>query len=132
MRLIAHLSLLQLLKRRIEHWVASPVTVIEVPPFGVVDREALVLHRGPEQIAVPALWRGAADVIGPRTIGELIVAARHLDGLAGTTIVESQIDRAPAIVTRALCRIGHEQPILLRRGVPEDLGHIPGTVCIVN
>src|SRR6266550_5931696 len=40
--------------------VRVPVTVIEVPPFKLVDRESFGLHRTPEQFAILFLLRGPA------------------------------------------------------------------------
>lgn len=48
----------------VEDGVALPILVVEVPPFVVVDGEALLFHGAAEEAAVEALERGAAGVIG--------------------------------------------------------------------
>src|SRR5688572_31399137 len=45
---------------------------------------------------------------------------------------EREVDRAAAIVPRAVGRVGHEVPQLARRGVPEHLGDMPGAIGVVD
>src|ERR1044072_1963902 len=84
----------QLLERRVPDPVGLPILVIEVPPLGGVDREALPLHRGPEQLPTPARARGPAGIIRIGAAGELVVGARHLDRAAGPEVVEREVHRA--------------------------------------
>src|SRR5262245_10252872 len=89
---------LDLLERQVQDRILLPILVIEMPPFGFVDGKAFGFHRSPQEIALPALWRGAAGVGGIGAIRHFVVAADHGDGLTGLTIVQRQIHRAAAIV----------------------------------
>src|SRR6266404_2884709 len=82
----------QFLKRRVADGVFAPVLVIEMPPFGFVDGEAFGLHGPAKQVAVPALQRSAAGVVGKGARRHFVVGAGHFDGLAGFYVVERQID----------------------------------------
>src|SRR5262249_38810674 len=96
----------QLLERLVADGVLAPVLVVEVPPLRLVHREALRLHRPAQQVAVPALKRRAPDVVRVRAVRHLVVAADHLDRLAGLAVVQRQIDGAAAVVPRPLLRVG--------------------------
>ena len=45
----------QLLEPPVDDRILRPVAMVEVPPLDLVDREALGLHRPPQQLAMPAL-----------------------------------------------------------------------------
>src|SRR5262249_55161172 len=93
------------LKRKVTCWVLLPLPEVEVPPLVAVDGEALCLHRSPQQLAVPALQRRPAREVRVGAVGHLVVAARHLDRLAGLHVVQRKSDAAAASVPRALHRV---------------------------
>src|ERR1700676_4401564 len=103
-----------------------------MPPLVIVDGEAFGFHGPAEQIAMPALERGAAGIIGEGTWRHFVVGARHFDGLACFQIVEGEIDGAAAIVARTLRGIGYEDFAFGWRGVPENFGYVPGAIGVVN
>src|SRR5712671_626113 len=103
-----------------------------MPPLVIVDCEAFGLHGPAEEVAMPALQGSSAGIIGKRTRGHFVVSAGHLDGFAGFQIVQSEIDGAATIVSRALRGVGDEYLTLVGRSVPENLGHVPGAVSVVN
>ena len=98
----------KLLEGNIQDRVFLPVLVVEVPPFGFIDGEAFGFHGAAKQVAVPALERGAAGIVGERARRHFIVSAGHLDGLAAGEIVEREIHGAAAVVARTLRGIGDE------------------------
>src|SRR5919205_1181366 len=85
----------------VEDGVLPPVFVVVVPPLGLVDGEALGLHRGAEEVAQAALLGGAARVVDVRTLRHLIVVAGHRDLAAGLQVVEREVNGAAAVVARA-------------------------------
>src|ERR1039457_4040678 len=82
--------------------VVPPVFVIEVPPFGFEDAEALVFHGAAEEVATGSLFGGASGVGGVGAERHLVVDAGHFDFAAGLEIVESEIDGAAPIVAGGL------------------------------
>src|SRR6516225_8849372 len=122
----------ELLKGYVSDGVLAPVFVVEVPPFGLIDGESLRLHGPAEQVAVPALERGPAGIIGERAGRHFVVEAGHLDRLVGLEVKQREIDGASAIVARALCGIGDEDFSVLGSRIPENFGDIPGTVAVVD
>src|SRR4051812_47298450 len=72
----------------------------------------------------------AALVVGIGALRHLVVAARHLDLAAGGKVVQGEVYRAAAVVARARARVGHELVLVLRRDVPEELGHPPWTIAV--
>src|SRR5712672_249285 len=103
-----------------------------MPPLVIVDCEAFGLHGPAEEVAMPTLQGSAAGIIGKRARGHFVVGAGHLDGFAGFQIVQSEIDGAAAIVSGTLRGIGDEYLTLVGRSVPENLGHVPGAVSVVD
>src|SRR6266567_6597240 len=103
-----------------------------MPPFGLVDGEALGFHSPAQQVPMPALPRRAAGVVGVRTIGHLVVAADHRNGLAGLAMVEGEIDGAASIVPRTLGWVGDENVQLLRRRVPEHLRDVTRPITVMD
>src|SRR6266852_4397606 len=97
----------QLFEREIQNRVSTPILVIEVPPFELVDLKTLRFHGMAQQVAMPALNCCSAGIKRIRPLGHFIIDARHLDRFARFQIIESQIHRAAAIVARALLRIGN-------------------------
>src|SRR6185312_5127765 len=77
----------EFLEGRIEDRILAPVLEIEVPPFFFVNGKAFGVHGSAEQVAMPALPRRAAGIIGKRAIRELVVAADHFDRLAALQVV---------------------------------------------
>src|SRR5580700_6051535 len=122
---------MQFFKLNVQNWVFAPVFVIEVPPFVLVDGEALGFHGTAKQVAMPALERSAARIVGEGARRHFIISAGHFDGLAGSEIVECEIDGAAAIVARAFGGIGDEDLAFGGSGVPEDLGDVPGAIGVV-
>ena len=96
------------------------------------DREPLRFHRVSEQVAVPALERRSTRVQRIRPIRQLVVATGHPNRSAGFQIIEREIDRRPAIVSRSLRRIRHEHMLVGRSAVPEHLRDVPRPIGIVN
>src|SRR5687768_7641418 len=72
-----HTASLDLVETFVPDSIFSPVLVIEMPPFRVVNGEAFGLHRIPQQLAMPALQRCSARITGVRTIGCFVVRADH-------------------------------------------------------
>src|SRR5580704_913894 len=90
---------MQIFKLDVQNWIFAPVFVVEMPPFVLVDDKALGLHGTAEKIAMPALQRGAAGIIGKGARRHFIVSAGHFDGFARGEIVEREVDGATAVVT---------------------------------
>src|SRR5574341_726355 len=65
-----------------------------------------------------------------RAFGHLVITAGHFDLFASAQVEERQINRAAAIVARALFRIGDELSLFRRRRVPEDFGHRPRAITV--
>lgn len=103
-----------------------------MPPFLVVDGKPFSFHGLAEEVAEPARLGGAAGITGPGSFSEFVVDGRHLDGLAGLQIVQSDIDGAAAVVARALGGVGDVVALVFRGGVPEDFGDEPGAVGVVD
>src|SRR5580692_6852201 len=103
-----------------------------MPPFVFIDGEAFRFHGAAEQVAVPALERSAAGIVGEGTRRHFIVSAGHFDGFAGGQVVEREVHGATAIVTRAFLRIGNKNLAFCRGGVPENFGDVPGAIGVVN
>ena len=101
-----------------------------MPPFAVVDRETLGLHRAAQQVARGALLRRAPGEIRVGALRKIVIPARHGHLEAGPQVVQREVDRAAAIVARALRRVSHEPALVRRRRVPEHLGHVPGPVSV--
>src|SRR5580700_12253765 len=99
---------MQFFKLDVQNWVCAPVLVIEVPPFVLVDGEARGFHGAAKQVAMPALERSAARIVGEGTRRHFVISAGHFDGLTGSEIVEREINGTAAIVARAFGRIGDE------------------------
>lgn len=114
----------------VENRIALPVLVVVVPPLAGIDLEALLLHRGAEEIAAREELRRAARVLRRGAVGELVVRARHLRFRSRGQDVERDVGRAPPVVLRALPRIRYETPVAvrLRDDLPEQLRHRPRTV----
>src|SRR5262245_1526986 len=112
--------------------VALPALEVEVPPLVLVHAEALGLHRVPEALALPALERGPADVVGVGAGAHLVVEPDHLGRRPGREVEEREVDRAAAVVARALARVGDEDALRGGRRLPEHLGHVPGPVGVVD
>src|SRR5262245_20608955 len=108
-----------LIERDISDSVFLPVLVIEVPPLSFVDSEAFRFHLPAQQVAVPTLQRCAAGIIRVSAVGRLVVSADHLDRFTGPEIVESDIDCAPAVVSRTFRWIGDKLFLVVRSGVPK-------------
>src|ERR1700693_1515456 len=68
---------LQLLERHIQYRVLGRILEIEMPPFVLVHGEAFGLHGPAKQVAMPALQRGSAGIIGEGARGHLVVGAGH-------------------------------------------------------
>src|SRR5271169_2169187 len=83
LRTAESLAGMQIFKLDVQDRVFVPVFVIEVPPLVFINSEAFRFHSATEQVAVPALERGAAWIIGEGARRHLIVRAWHFDGLAG-------------------------------------------------
>ena len=81
---------------------------------------------------MPSLAGGPARVVGIGPVGELVVAADHLDRPAGGQVAEGQVHGAAPVVPRPLRRVGDEGPLARRRRLPEQLGHPPGAVGVVD
>ena len=112
--------------------VFLPISIIEMPPFEFVHREPRRLHRLAQQLAVPTLPRGAPRIqwIGP--CRKLIVTGHHLDRLARLQVIQSQIHRTAAVVTRAVRGVGNEIFQVTRRGIPKHFRDVPWAVGIMN
>src|SRR5205823_1964738 len=72
----------------IVHGVRVPVTVVEMPPLKLVDRESFRLHRRSQHLTVLPLLGSAAGVIGMTALRHFVVTAGHRDGPAGRAIEE--------------------------------------------
>src|SRR5260370_21457127 len=103
-----------------------------MPPLVVIHGKAFRFHSPAEQVAMPALQRSAAGMIGERAGGHLVVGAGDLDGVAGFQFVEREIDGAAAIVARPVSGIGDEDFSFGWRGVPEKFGYVPGAIGVVD
>src|ERR1700722_8953950 len=68
----------EILKLQIKDWILFPILIVEVPPLGGINLETLFLHGFAQQAAASALVVRAACVVSIRTLGHLVVAARHL------------------------------------------------------
>jgi len=99
---------MQFFKLDVQNGVFAPVFVIEVPPFVLVDGEAFGFHGAAKQVAMPAFERSAARIVGEGARRHFVISAGHFDGIAGSEIVEREIDGAAAIVARAFGGIGDE------------------------
>src|SRR5580704_11721203 len=109
-----------LLERNVLDGVARPVVVIEVPPLGFENREALLLHSRAEHLPMGALLGCSPRVLGIRALRHFVINAGHGYLPADGQSVERNIDGAAAIVPRPLGGIGHELMLIGRCGVPED------------
>src|SRR5215467_8141688 len=116
----------------VEDRVLRPIFIIEVPPLEIVNREALTLHGAAQQLTMPPGERRAAGIIRIRARGHLIIEAHHLGRLPGFQVVQGQVDRAPAVVARALSGIRDEDAFVGWRAVPKHFCDIPGAVGIVD
>src|SRR5258707_11879823 len=103
-----------------------------MPPLVIVDCEAFGLHGPAEEVAMPTLQGSAAGIIREGTLGHFIVYAGHLDGLGGFQIVQSEVDGAATIVARALRGVGDEDFAFRWGRVPENFGHVPRTIGVMN
>src|SRR5438105_8211858 len=81
---------------------------------------------------MPTLERSAAGIIRVRAVSGLVVCTHHFYRLSCFQVIKRQVNRRAAIMTRAFRGIGDEELLLSRRRVPEDLGHIPRSVGIMN
>ena len=107
-----------------------PIFVVEVPPFGFEDAEALVFHGVAEKVATGSLFGGASGVGAVGAGRHFVVDAGHFDFATGLDIVESEIDGAAAIVAGPFSRVGNEFVLIGRSGVPKDLRDGPRAVGI--
>ena len=81
---------------------------------------------------MPALARGSAGIQRISTRRKFIVAAEHLNRLAGFEIIQRQVHGSAAIMNRAFRWISNEVAQAVRRGIPEHFGHVPRPVGIIN
>src|SRR5919107_2070479 len=95
-------ALRYLVEAEVENRVLSPVFVIVVPPLGLVDGEALGLHRRAQEVAQAALLGRAARVVYVRALRHLVELAGHRYLAARLQVVERQVYGAAAVVARAL------------------------------
>src|SRR5688500_13082641 len=119
-----------LFKAHVEYRVLTPVLVVVVPPLGRVGREAFGLHRGAQQVAEASLLGLAARVVDVRALRHLVVLAGHRDLPAGLEVVEREVNRAAAVVARALRGVGDELLLVGGRDLPEEFGDRPRAVAV--
>lgn len=101
-----------------------------MPPFLRQRLEAFRHHRVPQDLPGGAFSGGAAVVVGIGAAGHLVVAAGHGHRLARMEIIQRQIDRAAPVVTGAGGGIADELVLVGRCRIPEQFGHIPGSVAV--
>ena len=109
-----------------------PILVVEVPPLVFVHGKTFGLHGAAEQIAMPALQGSAAEKRGKGARRHFVVQTWHFDGLTGSDVVESEIDRTAPIVFGAFLWIGDEDFAFGSRDVPEHFGDVPRAVGVVD
>src|SRR5580704_9200978 len=73
---------MQIFKLDVQDRIFVPVFVIEVPPLVLVNGEAFRFHGAAKQIAVPALERSAARIVGKGARRHFVIRAWHCDGFA--------------------------------------------------
>ena len=78
------------------------------------------------------LLRRAPRIVRVGSVGHLVVATDHLDGLARLPIEQRQIHGHATVVPRTLRGVGDENAVVGRRRFPEDLRHEPGPIAVVN
>src|SRR6266567_3541297 len=78
----------KLFERNIQNRIFLPIFVVEVPPLGFIHREAFGFHRPAKQVAMPALQRSPARIVGKRARRHFIVSAGHLDGLSASQVIQ--------------------------------------------
>src|SRR5882672_1488658 len=81
---------------------------------------------------MPSLQRGASRIIRISPGSGLVIRADHLHRLLRFQIIERQVNGATAVMTRPLGRVGDENLLVVRRGVPENFGDVPGTISIMD
>ena len=100
-----HASPAQFLEVEVDDWVLLPALEVEVPPLRLVDGEPLAPPSPCAGGRGASAARRAAGVVG---VGAVATSRRRRSAsrpaLPVSTIVERQVDRAAAVVARALAR----------------------------
>src|SRR6202140_1477438 len=103
-----------------------------MPPFKWINQKTLVLHRAPQQFALPSLQGRATWISGVGALRHLVIDANHLHWFPGCKFVKTQIHSAAAIVARALGGVRDKNSLIFGSSVPEYLCDIPRTVSVMN